>query len=107
MDHRGAPGRGNEEPASEQITVLAEPFALRSIFLRRLKRALLLRFYTEALLSPSDRRLLDRVIYSSYCDCQEIDAAAEARGLLDAARAGVGLFKRPATRAGGERGWST
>jgi hypothetical protein len=70
------------------------------LFIRRLKRVLLLRFYTEALLSPNDRHLLDRVIFASLCDCIAAGQGAEARRLVSEARAGVGLFRRPAARRG-------
>jgi hypothetical protein len=80
---------------------------LSEMFLRRLRRALLLRFYAGSLLSPGDRRLLDWVIYSTFCDCQALDDTAEARRLLNEARAGAGLFARPLSRRGGIREWST
>ncbi len=69
--------------------------------LQRLRRALLLRFYAGSLLSASDRRLLDWVIYSTFCDCQYADVDSEARRLLNEARAGIGLFGRPPSRLEG------
>jgi hypothetical protein len=69
--------------------------ALADVFLRRLKRVLLLRFYTDNLLTDGDRRLLDHAIYSSYCDAQALGVGDEARRLLNEARAGGGVFKRP------------
>jgi hypothetical protein len=69
--------------------------AFGSIALRRLKRALLLRFYTESLLGAPDRALLDRVIYAAYCDCRAAGLGDAAQQLLDEARAGAGLFRRP------------
>jgi hypothetical protein len=83
----------------ERLPGTATPAALVESFLRRLKRVLLLRFYTDALLSTSDRRLLDQAIYSTYCDCQTLGAGDEAHRLLDEARAGKGLFKRPLAAA--------
>lgn len=80
---------------------------LREMFLRRLRRGLLLRFYAGGLLSAGDRRLLDWVIYSTFCDCQSIDATSEARRLLNEARAGAGLFARPPSLRGGTTEWST
>lgn len=74
---------------TETETTLAE------VFLRRLKRVLLLRFYTDNLLTDGDRRLLDQAIYSTFCDCQVLGAGDEARRLLNEARAGGGVFKRP------------
>ncbi|MGH2460904.1 MAG: hypothetical protein ACRDIY_18770 [Chloroflexota bacterium] len=69
--------------------------------LQRLRRALLLRFYAGSLLSVGDCRLLDWVIYSTFCDCQAVNLDAEARRLLNEARAGIGLFGRPPGRSGG------
>ncbi len=80
---------------------------LHEMFLRRLRRALLLRFYAGGLLSAGDRRLLDWVIYSTFCDCQSLDITGEARRLLNEARAGAGLFAQPPSLRGGTREWST
>ena len=80
---------------------------LTEMYLRRLRRALLLRFYAGGLLSAGDRRLLDWVIYSTFCDCQSVDVTSEARRLLNEARAGAGLFARPPSRRGGTKEWST
>lgn len=77
------------------LSSTAEQATLANVFLRRLKRVLLLRFYTDNLLTAGDRRLLDHTIYSTYCDCQSVEAGQEARRLLDEARAGGGVFKRP------------
>lgn len=89
------------------IPLLTDSARLKDLFLRRLKRALLLRFYAGALLSDGDRHLLDRVIYSTYCDSLTVGADIEARRLLHEARAGMGLFKRPPLRSGGAHEWST
>jgi len=80
---------------------------LGEMLLRRLRRALLLRFYAGTLLSSSDRRLLDWVIYSTFCDCTTMDLQSEARRLLNEARAGIGLFGQPHARPGGTQEWST
>ncbi|HEX5415784.1 MAG TPA: hypothetical protein VFZ25_08950 [Chloroflexota bacterium] len=89
----------------DNLPAETDPARLGEIFLRRLKRALLLRFYTESLLSPGDRRLLDRVIYSTYYDCRQLGVVSDARRLLQEARSGVGLFQRPLSAAG-KRRWS-
>jgi hypothetical protein len=78
--------------------------AFGAIVLRRLKRALLLRFYTESLLAEADRGLLDRVIYASFCDCRLAGLGETAQRLLDEARAGSGLFRRPTGAAEGGSG---
>lgn len=105
MENRGPGNRGTEGWTTDGLAHLADRGCPNEIFLRRLKRALLLRFYTDSLLSPGDRRLLDRVIYSSYCDCQQVGATSEARRLLGEARAGVGLFRRTPSRSGGDHEW--
>lgn len=80
---------------------------LSEMLLRRLRRVLLLRFYAGGLLSSRDRRLLDWVIYSTFCDCQGIDLTSQARHLLNEARTGVGLFARPPSQPEGREEWST
>jgi hypothetical protein len=104
-------GRSKQPSVAEDVDVLTiaplEPSALAAILTRRLKRALLLRFYTESLLAYPDRVLLDRVIYACYCDCQSIGIGPVAKRLLDEARTGSGLFRRPTGGAGGGSAWST
>lgn len=78
--------------------MLVDPTRLRDLYLRRLKRALLLRFYAGSLLCGGDQQLLDRVIYSAYCDCQSADIVGEAQHLLNEARAGTGVFGRSPSR---------
>lgn len=106
MENRENAGGRSESHLAAGLPDLIDKTRQGEVFLRRLKRALLLRFYTDSLLSPSDRRLLDRVIFSTYCDCLSIGAAVEARRLLREARSGVGLFQRPLTPPGGKRTWS-
>jgi hypothetical protein len=105
------PRRSNQPTAvdrgeSKWISEL-EPSAYAAILMRRLKRALLLRFYTESLLAVADRALLDRVIYASFCDCRSAGQGLAAKRLLDEARSGAGLFRRPSGGAGGGSAWST
>jgi hypothetical protein len=100
VNERGSTRRGIEPDAERSFPSFGDPDDLHDLFLRRLKRVLLLRYYTESLLSATDRRLLDRSIYSSYCDCLAVGVAVEARRLLSEARTGVGLFHRPATDQG-------
>jgi hypothetical protein len=89
-----------------RLPCLTDRSHLSRLYLRRLKRVLLLRFYTESLLSPTDRRLLDRVIYSTFCDCREVNASGEARKLLQEARSGSGRTKPPLAQIGGNREWT-
>ena|SRR5947209_5621960 len=89
---------GTQTNLLDNIRCLSDQAMLAELFLGRLKRALLLRFYTETQLSPGDRRLLDRIIYSSFRDCQEAEVALEARRLIAEARGGIGLFRHPTSR---------
>lgn len=91
--------------ALEMLPSLTEPPRFREILLRRLRRVLLLRFYAGSLLSGSDRRLLDRAIFSTFCDCEALGIGVEARRLLNDARAGIGLFGRPPCGVGGAERW--
>jgi hypothetical protein len=59
-----------------------------TVFLRRLRRLLLLRYQAAQYLDQLDVRLLDRCIYSTFCDCQSVGGVAGARELLVEARAG-------------------
>ena len=92
-----------ESTGTATVPPVSETSVLSEIFLRRLKRSLLLRFYTDSLLSSGDRQLLDRVIYSTLCDCQAALASDQAQILLNEARTGVGLFRQPSPPAGGKR----
>ena len=57
-----------------------------AIFLRRLRRLLLLRFQAAQYFDQLDVRLLDRCIYTTYCDCVELGVSEPARQLLREAR---------------------
>lgn len=76
-------------PACATLTgVLAESEVPPSVFLRRLRRLLLLRYQAAQYLDQHDVRLLDRCIYTTYCDCQSLGVDSAARQLLEEARAG-------------------
>jgi hypothetical protein len=100
VDNADRESRATEGHAVAGLPSLPDVPNAGELFIRRLKRVLLLRFYTEALLSPNDRHLLDRVIFASLCDCISAGQGVEARRLVSEARAGVGLFRRPAARRG-------
>lgn len=57
---------------------------LRRLFLKRLRRVVDMRRERAPLLEPgaSDLRLLDRAVYSTYCDCLDLGAGEEARAIL-------------------------
>jgi hypothetical protein len=61
--------------------------AAAPIFLRRLRRLLLLRYQAAQYFDELDVRLLDRCIYATFCDCQDLDVGDPARQLLSEARA--------------------
>lgn len=60
-----------------------------TVFLRRLRRLLLLRYQAARFFDEMDVRLLDRCIYATFCDCQALDVGEPARQLLRDARAAV------------------
>ena len=51
-------------------------------FLRRLNRLLRLRAEQAGQLNEGGIRLIDRAIYSTYCDAVDLEVAAEAQKLL-------------------------
>ena len=57
------------------------------VFLKRLRRLLVLRYQASNYLDLDDVRLLDRCIFATFCDCLEVGAAEPARRYLDEARA--------------------
>jgi hypothetical protein len=106
MDARAHGTRGAEANVFDGLPCLTNRADLAELFLRRLKRALLLRFYTDSFLSAGDRRLLDVVICSTLRDCQDAQVSNEARRLIADARSGAGLFRRPTVRDRSEPPWS-
>ncbi len=62
---------------------LEGPFSgLQLHFLRRLGRLLELRHLQQERLDLESVRLLDRAIYSTYCDCLDLGVGREAQRLL-------------------------
>ena len=51
-------------------------------YLRRLNRLLRLRADQRGLLNEDGARLIDRAIYSTYCDAADLGVTAEAQQLL-------------------------
>jgi hypothetical protein len=104
------PGSYHRADAAKSLSAVSitdlDPQLFETILVRRLKRALLLRFYTEPLITEHDRRLLDHVIYAAYCDCLAVGLGTVARSLLAEARSGSGLFRRPSSGSGGGSRWS-
>ncbi len=58
------------------------PQGLQRMFLLRLRRLLWLRRSCVGQLEDNILKVLDRSIYSTYCDCLEIEVGEEARQLL-------------------------
>ena len=60
----------------------------QALFLGRLKRLLERRHGAGgSKLAPEQRLMLDRAIYSTFCDCLELDVSSQARLLLKEAQA--------------------
>lgn len=55
---------------------------LQTHYLRRLNRLLRLRADQRDLLNDEGARLIDRAIYSTYCDATDLGVTAEAQKLL-------------------------
>lgn len=66
---------------------------LLAVFLERLRRLLDQRAEHASALNPDGLRLLDRAIFSTYCDCRALGGQAIARGVIDS-------MKRAAVPAG-------
>ncbi len=55
---------------------------LQAYFLRRLERVLRLRFEQGGNLNEGGTHLLDHAIYSTYCDCLDLDVGGAAKELI-------------------------
>lgn len=65
----------------------AEPTVRPEVFLRRLRRLLVLRYQASNYLDIDDVRLLDHCIFATFCDCLAMGVEEPARRFLDEARA--------------------
>jgi hypothetical protein len=65
---------------------IAKPAALREGYIARLRRLLRLRKQHEGELNEQGLRLLDRAIFSAYCDCRDAGLHDQAVALLEEAR---------------------
>ena len=77
--------RSLEEGTGEALPLLEAEgrySALQLHFLRRLQRFLRVRSEQGSQLNAEGVRLLDRAIYSTYCDCVDLGISAEAQQLL-------------------------
>jgi hypothetical protein len=76
-------------PADPTTTTLLAPLETTvdpGIFVKRLRRLLVLRYQASSFLDAADVRLLDRCIYATFCDCREVGAEEDARHFLEVAR---------------------
>ncbi len=91
-----------EQPCSGagRPSLRADPHdeALRGLYLKRLQRLLGLRQRHEQDLNPQGLHLMDRSIFTAYCDCREVGAGEEARRILREVRV---IVDEPAMPLGG------
>ena len=76
-------------PGSDPRTILllppSEADVSPDVFVKRLRRLLVLRYQAPSYLEADDVRLLDRCIYATFCDCRDLGAEESARHLLEVA----------------------
>ncbi len=72
------PGIDSESPKSHS----KGPYGMQRVFLLRLRRLTWLRRSCADQLDSSVLKILDRAIYSTYCDCVELGVTDEARQVL-------------------------
>lgn len=65
---------------------VAKPAALREGYIARMRRLLRLRGQHEHELNEQGMRLIDRAIFSAYCDCRDAGLQDQALALLEEAR---------------------
>ncbi|MBI1885055.1 MAG: hypothetical protein HYS09_01865 [Chloroflexi bacterium] len=80
MERTGSAGDGIEEITPSGKGDSYSPLQLH--YLRQLDRLLRLRYEQGGQLNPEGVRLLDRAIYSRYCDCMDLGVGTEAQELL-------------------------
>jgi len=73
------PTAGQRPTSDLGLDVASETQAL---FLIRLRSLLDRRYKQGAKLTDDQRHMLDKAIYSTFCDCLELDVSAQARTLL-------------------------
>ncbi len=95
MRHMEESKRGIEEMVSPVTESEASYSPLQLYFLRQLNRLLRLRQEQGLQLNLEGVRLIDRAIYSTYCDAVDLGVVAEAQRLLH-------RFAVPSTKAAGE-----
>ncbi len=82
MENVREPKRAMEELAAPVVESEASYSLLQLYFLRRLQRLLRLRQEQGPQLNGDGVRLIDRAIYSTYCDAVEAGVTNEAQKLL-------------------------
>lgn len=91
MDERESSGREHSDEGSGQVGAQTHS-PTQLFFLQRLERQLRLSEEYATLLKPDawETTLLQKAIYSTYCDCLQLGVAPEARDLLARRRARLG-----------------
>ena len=72
-----------DRQASKVLSELGGTAAeVQALFLSRLRSLLEKRYGSGIRLTEAQLKLLDKAIYSTFCDCLELDLNAQARALL-------------------------
>jgi hypothetical protein len=83
MEQIGKTGETVEEALHDFLIGSEEKYStLQLFFLRRLSRLLQLRHQQAGELNTEGIRLLDRAVFSTYCDAVELDVGAEAQKIV-------------------------
>lgn len=90
INHERAFVAAQTAPETQPRTEPRKSIVSVAVFIKRLRRLLVLRYQAAQYLDSGDLKLLDRSIYATYCDCRELGAVDEAAKLLDEARSGSG-----------------
>jgi hypothetical protein len=80
IPNKGFPGRG--EAGRREWIDTARYSVVQRFFLGRLERLVALRSAPDSHLEPWQQTLVNRSIYSTYCDCVELGLGSNARTVL-------------------------
>ncbi len=78
----GATDAEQEETALHRLPAECSVAALQQMYLRRLQRLLEIRKSYEGQLNFEGMRLIDKSIYSTYCDCLAVNSLEAAQEVL-------------------------
>ena len=81
----------SQDNGNRNVNNTDAPKYLQRFFLKRLRRMVSIRREGGPLLDAGefDIHLLDKAVYSTYCDCLDLDAGREARAILRHEIAGI------------------